>query len=141
MAPETHGSVAEAALAGVAPLTAEILTAPRRALQSSSLLHALRVQQIVCCGIEPPRRGAHGGLPCVHLDAAFDARTEAAAVARLVDRAAAASRTTLLVGDDAGGSGCARLCVALLELREGCSGFEAALRVERATALPAGALV
>ena len=117
-------------------LTAEILTAPRRALQSASLLHALRIQQIVCCGVEPPSRGAHGGLPCMHLDATFDARTEAATVARLVDRAAAASRTTLVVGDESNDA-CARLSVSLLELREGCSRFEAGLRVERAMGIPA----
>ena len=124
------GSLA-ASLCGVVPLTPHILLAPRRVLRSACLLHALRVQQIVCCGIEPPAHGSHGGLPCLQLGSTYDAPAEARAISKLVDRAAAASRTTLLVGDEAAG-GCVALATALLELREGATHFHAALRAGHA---------
>ena len=98
VAPSLGGS-----LLGACSLTAHVHLAPRRALHSSSLLHALAVGQIVCCGdgAAPPSRGAHGAMHSYTMTVP-DLLDEAhvAAVSRIVDKGAAAGRTTLLVGDE-----------------------------------------
>jgi hypothetical protein len=118
-------------LFGVVSLTEDVVLAPRRALCSASLLHGLRVGQIVCCGVQPPARGAHGGIGCMVLPAPCEDPTVAArSVNKLADRVAATARTTLLVGDESAG-GCVEVATALLQLREGISKFDAAMRVSQ----------
>ena len=134
-APQVRGQLARlspgltSSMLGSCQLAEHIYMAPRRALRSASLLHALRVGQIVYCAIEPPTKGAHGGLHEMHSAPPHDAE-QLAAISRLVDKGAAVGRTTLLVGDEAMAS-CAELAAALLEAREHLSKFDAALRVRQ----------
>ena len=116
---------------GVASLTESILVGSARVLRSGSLLHALRVGQIVCCGVEPPPDGAHGGIPCMRLPRPpTDVVKERKEVSRLVERTTNAARTTLLVSDEAAAR-CGPLAAALLEALEGLSPFDAVLRVSQ----------
>ena len=129
---------------------AHVLVGPRRALCSSTLLHALRIGQIVCCAVEPPPRSAHGSISCLQLAPPYGERHRATrpsagppplpreAIIRLVERAAIAGRSTLLIGGESTVE-CAGFAAALLMAREGLSPYDATLRVEQVCVAAAGA--
>jgi len=119
------------AASGIMPLAPHLLLAPRRLLCSGASLHSLGIGHVVCCGVEPPPDAARADLGCTHLPAPIDVAAASSVVSRLMEKDAAGSRSTLLVGDDTGAS-CCPLAAALLERSEGLSAFEAAMRMRQA---------
>jgi hypothetical protein len=111
------------------------MIAPLRLLHATSSWHALGVGQVVSCCAQPTHKGeaSRDPLSCVNLESGASLEAAVAIVSRLMDRASAPARTTLLVFDDRDASGgyAMALAAALLERREGHSAFDAFIRLRQ----------
>ena len=120
---------------GAAQLSEDLMIAPLRLLHATSSWHALGVGQVVSCCAQPRHKGeaSRDPLSCVNLESGVSLEAAVAIVSRLMDRASAPARTTLLVFDDRDASGgyAMALAAALLERREGLSAFDAFIRLRQ----------
>jgi serine/threonine protein kinase len=132
---ERVGVLPEGAQDGAAQLSEDLMIAPLRLLHATSSWHALGVGQVVSCCAQPTHKGeaSRDPLSCVNLESGASLEAAVAIVSRLMDRASAPARTTLLVFDDRDASGgyAMALAAALLERREGLSAFDAFIRLRQ----------